>query len=354
MSGSDGKPQRLWPEADDVVPILAPRRGERSAGRSVGRRPRPPRLSAADFTPERMLRPSAQPPGSGWRRSLFRLSGGLLALPPSAAELRERQLVALVKTPIVGCRTVAFVSRKGGVGKTTTCLLVGHTFASHRGDRVIAIDANPDAGTLGHRLRRETAETLPTVLRERQAVRRYADVRAYTSQAPSRLEVVAGDEPDAIERPLGRGDVRRAVAVFARHFNLLCLDTAAGVLGPANRGVLDEADQIVVVCTASLDTARAASATLDWLELHGYEELAFSAVVALNAIREEPSAVDVDRVEEHFASRCRACVRIPWDSHLHTGAEVVLEDLRPRTREAYLELAAAVASGFTDVIERRS
>src|SRR5581483_4780617 len=59
---------------------------------------------------------------------------------------------------------------------------------------------------------------------ERQAVRRYADVRAYTSQAPSRLEVVAGDEPDAIERPLGRGDVRRAVGLFARHFNLLCLD----------------------------------------------------------------------------------------------------------------------------------
>ena len=354
MSGIDGKPQRLWPEAEDVVPILARRRDGPGAERALGPRVRPPRLTAADFTPERMLRPSAQPPSGGWRRSLYQLSGGLLSVPPSAAELRWRQLVAQVKTPIVGCRTVAFVSRKGGVGKTTTCLLVGHTFASHRGDRVIAIDANPDAGTLGHRLRRETAETLPSLLQERQAVHRYADVRAYTSQAPSRLEVVAGDERDAIERPLGRGDVGRAVAVLARHFNLLCLDTAAGVLGSANRGVLDAADQIVVVCTPSLDTARAASATLDWLELNGYEELAFSAVVALNAIRGEPSAVDIDRVEEHFASRCRACVRIPWDRHLHCGAEVVLDELRPETREAYLELAAAVACGFNDAIERRS
>jgi len=351
--GFDGKPQRLWPEAEDVVPILAPRHGSDFDCGHGRRRTRPPRLTAADFTPERMLRPSAEPPDAGWRRSLYRLSGGLLSVPPSAAELRRRELIAQIKTPIVGCRTVAFVSRKGGVGKTTTCLLVGHSFACHRGDRVIAIDANPDAGTLGHRLRRETAETLPSLLNGRQAVRRDADVRAYTSQAPSRLEVVAGDERDTVERPLGRSDVGRAISVLARHFNLLCLDTAAGVLGSANRGVLDAADQIVVVCTASLDTSRAASATLDWLELHGHEELAFSAVVALNAIRDEPSAVDLDRIEEHFASRCRACVRIPWDRHLESGAEVVPEELRPETREAYLELAAAVARGFTDPTERR-
>ena len=88
-----------------------------------------------------------------------------------------------MKTPITGCRTVAFISRKGGVGKTTTCLLVGHTFALHRGDRVVALDANPDAGTLGYRLRRETDETIATLLHDRAAIDRYADVRAYSSQA---------------------------------------------------------------------------------------------------------------------------------------------------------------------------
>jgi putative peptide zinc metalloprotease protein len=352
MGSRDGKPQRLWPDEVDVVPILAPANGDLAMGRG---RARPARLTAADFTPERMLRPAAQPPDDGWRRTLYQLSGGRLAVPPGAAALRRRELVAQVKTPIVGCRTVAFVSRKGGVGKTTSCLLVGHTFAAHRGDRVIALDANPDAGTLGYRLRRENAETLPRLLGDRQAMRRYADVRAYTSQAPSRLEVVAGDERSEISETLGRSDVGRAVALLERHFNLLCLDAAAGVLGPANQGVLAAADQIVIVSTGSLDTARAASATLDWLEDHGYERLATASVAVLNAIRDERSnGVDLDRIEEHFTSRCRACIRVPWDPHLDSGTEVALGQVRTETREAYLNLAAAIACGFTEPAARRS
>lgn len=248
----------------------------------------------------------------------------------------------------------AIISRKGGVGKTTTCLLVGHTFASFRGDRVVALDANPDAGTLGHRLRRETTETVATLLRDRHVIGRYADARAYTSQASSRLEVVAGDERSEIADTLGGADVGRAVGLLERHFNLLCLDTAAGVLGAAAQGVLHAADQVVVVSAASLDAARAASATLDWLEEHGHCGLASSAVAVLNGIRIEPSGVDVGRIQEHFAARCRACIRIPWDPHLDTGAEVALEQLRSDTRQAYLELAAAIARGFTEPTQRRS
>jgi hypothetical protein len=38
--------------------------------------------------------------------------------------------------------------------------------------------------------------------------------------------------------------------------------------------------------------------------------------------------------------------RIPWDPVLEAGAHSALGDLRPETRAAYLELAAAVAEGF--------
>lgn len=363
MTGESRDLRAFWPQAEDVVPLTSARRiaasatnGDRGQGDGAvrPRTARPPRLTAADFTPERMLRPTAQPPADGWRRTLYLLSGGVVAVPPSAAELRRRELVAQVKTPIIGCRKVAFISRKGGVGKTTTCLLVGHTFASYRGDRVVALDANPDAGTLGHRLRRETTETVATLLRDRRAIGRYADARAYTSQSCSRLEVIAGDERSEIVHTLGRADIGRAVGLLERHFNLLCLDTAAGVLGSAAQGVLEAADQVVIVSAASLDAARAASSTLDWLEDHGHCELASSAVAALNGIRVEPSGVDVGRIQEHFASRCRACVCIPWDSHLETGAEVALEQLQSDTRHAFLELAAAIACGFAEPEDRRS
>ena len=68
----------------------------------------------------------------------------------------------------------------------------------------------------------------------------------------------------------------------------------------------------------------------------------------LNAVGRTPGLVDVDRIEEHFARRCRACVRIPWYPHLEAGAEAAVGDLQPATRGAYLELAAAIGAGFAE------
>jgi MinD-like ATPase involved in chromosome partitioning or flagellar assembly len=97
-----------------------------------------------------------------------------------------------------------------------------------------------------------------------------------------------------------------------------------------------------------------ASSTLDWLEQNGHEQLVRGAVAVLNTIRGSKGALDLERVERHFAARCRGCVRIPWDPHLESGAEATLEALRPGTRDAYLELAAAIAAGFSDTTGRRS
>ena len=298
--------------------------------------------------------PSPTVPPRGWRRGLYRLTGGLVRIGPSAAEVRHRELVGGVKAPIHGCRKVAFISRKGGVGKTTTCLLAGHTFASLRGDRVIALDGNPDAGTLGHRVRRETSATVSSLLDDVERISRYADIRGYTSQAPSRLEVVAADDDPRITQALGESEFRRAIELLERHYNLLCLDTGTGVLESATRGILGASDQVVVVSAPSLDGARAASSTLDWLEQNGYEHLVRGAVAVLNTVQGSNGAVDLERIEQHFASRCRTCVRIPWDPHLDSGAEATLDGLRASTRNAYLELAAAIAAGFNDTTERRS
>ena len=350
----------LWQEEGPPVPLLGTEAAERvaEAAPTNGRGPRSKAgqaaASADDFSVERMLRPATDVPARGWRRGIYRLTGGVVHVGPSSAELHHRELVARVKTPIAGSRKIAFISRKGGVGKTTTCLLAGHTFASLRGDRVIALDGNPDAGTLGHRVRRETAATVASLLSDVEHITRYADIRGYTSQASSRLEVVAADDDPTITQALGESEFRRAIDLLERHYNLLCLDTGTGVLESATRGILDAADQIVVVSAPSLDGARAASSTLDWLDRNGYDHLVADAVAVLNTIRGSSGALDLDRVEHHFAERCRASVRIPWDPHLDSGAEAELAGLRPQTRSAYLELAAAIAAGFTSTSGRRS
>ena len=303
--------------------------------------------SSDAFTSEVMLRPQSDAPRSGLRRLLFQLTGGLVNLGPSPAELRERELSARVKAPVGGCRRIAVVSRKGGVGKTTTTLMLGHTFASLRGDRVIALDGNPDAGSLAYRVRRETTNTIMSLLAHREQIERYADIRAYTSQAPTRLEIVAADDDPRITDALREQDFHTAVRLLEVHYNLVCLDTGTGVLESAAKGILQLADQIVVVTAPSLDSARTASSTLDWLEQNSHGDLVAGAVAVINGVRPK-SQLELDRVQDHFAARCRAVVRIPWDPHLDTGAESTLERLRPATRNAYLELAASVADGFRD------
>jgi putative peptide zinc metalloprotease protein len=333
--------ERAVPSRADRAAAAPPRRQRRAMAPAA----RGPSGTAADFTPERYLRSVGVPPRDGWRRVLYWLTGGRINPGPGPAEVAERQLMARAKTRIAGCRSIAVISRKGGVGKTTTTLMLGHTFASLRGDRVVALDGNPDAGSLGYRVRRETVATVTNLLADEREIVRYADIRAYTNQAPTRLEVVASDDDPRITKALGEEDYRRAIGLLERHYNLICLDTGTGVLESATKGILQLADQIVVVMGPSLDSARTASSTLDWLNENGHAELVGSAVAVINAVRGE-GLVEVEKIEEHFAGRCRAVVQVPWDPHLDAGAETQVERLRPTTRRAYLEVAAAVADEF--------
>jgi putative peptide zinc metalloprotease protein len=303
-------------------------------------------MSAAGFTEEVLLRRPSRPPGRGWRRAVHNVTRGTVTLGPGAAERREMELIARVRAPLRGSRRVAILCRKGGAGKTTTTLMLGHTFATHRGDRVVALDANPDAGSLAHRVQRETAETVTGLLADRAMLDSYADLRAYTSQAvDSRLEVVASDDDPRISQALGESDYHRAVQVLERHFNLVIMDTGTGILESAIQGVLREADQLVLVVPPALDGARVAASTLDWLEEHNHSDLVRSAVAVINAVR-GTELIDIDRVAHHFEARCAAVVRVPWDPVLDAGAQARLDQIRPATRHAYLTLAAAVADGF--------
>ena len=307
-----------------------------------------PRGPTADaVTEERMLRPREGPPARGWRRALYRSTGGLVNAGPGAADLRSRGQIAAIKTRIAGSRTIAVVSTKGGVGKTTTTATLGHTFATYRGDRVVALDGNPDAGSLGYRVPKETIATADHLLAEAESVCRYSDIRAFTSQSSSRLEVVASPDDPGVSQALGEGEYRRLISLLQHYYNLILVDCGTGILDSATRGIVDVAEQIVVVTSPSLDSARATSYLLDWLESHGFGELVSEAVAVISAVPARTGAVDVDEVERHFTERCRRVVRIPWDPYLAAGAGTSLEDCRPATRDAYRSLAAAVAEGFT-------
>ena len=299
-----------------------------------------------DLSSARLLRPLKRPPQSGWRRVVYVLSGKLINPGESPADIRRRELIARINAPLLGCHKIALLSLKGGVGKTTMTATLGATFASLRGDRVVAVDANPDRGTLSQKIPLETSATVRHLLRDAQRVRRYTDVRAYTSQGLSRLEVLASEQDPAVSEAFSEDDYRRTVNLLEHFYNMVLTDCGTGLMHSAMYGVLGVADQIVVVSSGSIDGARSASATMDWLDAHGHGDLVRNAVAVINCVSRSAGGVDLDRVAAHFAGRCRAVVRVPFDPHLQEGAEVDLDRLDPRTRLGLLELAAEVADAF--------
>ncbi|HSV67597.1 MAG TPA: AAA family ATPase [Mycobacteriales bacterium] len=308
--------------------------------------PNGPQASVADLTPQSLLRPRRRPPQTGWRKAVYLASGHSVNPGESPADLRRRQLIERANLPVQGCYRIAVISLKGGVGKTTTCVTLGATLASLRGDRVIAVDANPDRGTLSGKIPLETTATVRNLLNDADRIQRYSDVRRYTSQSPDRLEVLASESDPAVSIAFSENDYRTTAAILERFYNVVITDCGTGLLHSAMSGVLALAHQLIVVSSGSVDGARSASATIDWLEAHEYSELVQGSVAVINSVRSRSGGVDLDKLEEHFAARCRAVTRVPYDPHLEEGAEVDLAEIRPETRAALLELAAAVADGF--------
>jgi putative peptide zinc metalloprotease protein len=310
--------------------------------------PSAPPLTASEFTDDKMLPALKLVPDAGWRRAIHTGTRGRLNPGPGPAQVRRRETEARLRAPIDGSRHVVVMSRKGGVGKTTMTLALGSTFAALRGDRVIAVDANPDAGNLAHRVAPSNGRTITDVLTDLDTISSYAQLRQYATQAPdSRLEVLASDDDPNIGMALHRDDYHRLIGLLDRFYNLLLLDTGTGILDSANQGLISEADQLVLVLRAGLDGGRAAALTLDWLDQHDHQDLVSRAVVVINAVRPGTGA-PIEPMQEHFERRCRHVLCVPWDKALETGAQTEIDNLQRGTRDALVAVAAAVADNFRE------
>src|SRR5262249_31291625 len=143
--------------------------------------------------------------------------------------------------PIRGAFSIAVLSLKGGVGKTTTTVALGATFASIRGDRVVAVDANPDFGTLAQRGPYETRSTVRDLLTD-ENIFRYSDVRRHTSQSSSRLEILASERDPSVSEAFSEADYRAAHDILQRFYNIILTDCGTGLTHSAMAGILDTAD----------------------------------------------------------------------------------------------------------------
>ena len=306
--------------------------------------------SAAMLTADRLLEPRrrARPaPEGAWPGFIYAITFHLVNLGDSSRARDRKDLDARIATPFEGgARFVPVLTRKGGVGKTTITTLLGMALASVRDDRVIAIDANPDRGTLSERVARQTRSTVRDVVNRAPSIQGFTDFSTLVSRDETRLDILASDTDPMLSEAFDENDYNVVADLAARYYSIVLTDCGTGIVHSVMRATLQRADALVIVSGGSVDEARLDSETLTWLEANGYGDLVRESIVTINTATQGTNLVKLEEIEAHFASRVRQIVRIPYDEQLAAGSVISWKDLRPLTRQAARELAALIAQGM--------
>ena len=301
---------------------------------------------AAMLTADRLLDDSAKfrpSPESGWRKLAYYLTLKLWN-PGDSPKVKARKAMDARIAAVLegGAKFIPVLTRKGGVGKTTISTLLGMAMAQVREDRVIAIDANPDRGTLAERVSKSTRFTVRDVVNRAAAIDGFSEFSNMVSRDETRLDVLASDADPMLSEAFNEGDYNVVADMAARYYSIVITDCGTGIVHSVMRPTLQRANSIVIVSGGSVDEARLASETLTWLEANGYGELVRNSVVALNTATQATLLVKLDEIEQHFRTRVRSVIRIPYDPALAAGSVIKFNELKKQTRDAARELAAEV------------
>ncbi len=280
---------------------------------------------------------------SAWRR----LASSARCLFISQAAQAEATLEGRLRLRpgVTRTNTIAVLSPKGGVGKTTCTFLAGNLLASHLQLRTLAIDANPDFGTLGalapDSVRSE--RNLADVIAEMNTISSASELYPYISPMPSGLHVLAAPAHAEVMAQMTPELYGRLVAFLGRFYDAVLLDLGTGITDPIAQFALTRADQTVVVTTPEFVTASTVLGALR--HLHG-ERASEHLTVVLN---QAPATKAAERhvIEGEFRRQNLARrVIVPYDEQLRTmldSGTYSLEGLGRPTRMPVKELGLHVA-----------
>ncbi|CAH0292807.1 ESX-1 secretion-associated protein EspI [Arthrobacter sp. Bi26] len=334
------------PEAAPAVPAQ-PTRSTRSASRTAALADGP----LPDFisSPGLFVREQKPRPVGGFRGGLYKLTG--LNLGPSARQREEDELARRISRQLQGSYNTAVLSLKGGIGKTSTTVGVGLTLAEFRGDPPCAIDANPDSGDLVERAlgegiyQQQSPRTITDLLENIESVDSLTALARYMHHA-GRLHLIAGEQDPEVSDSLTAEEYLRIRKLISAYYSVALIDCGTGVTHNAMSGILQSADNLIIAAGYAVSGAKRARSTLHWLASHGYEDLARNAIVVITDKDEVSTRVDKDAIEEHLSGICRQLIAVPHDRGVADGDLVTLDVLRPETRRAYREIAAAIVDGY--------
>lgn len=263
-------------------------------------------------------------------RLLRAVTLGLLT--PDAAEASgdERELVAAIRQRQTERRIVSFVAGKGGVGTTTVACGVAAALAALREDHTVLADAQPGTTSLARLHGLSEPLTVRGMLR--------SGAESGPARTAGGLAVVDGV---GWEQSLTRRDVVNLVDRLGADNTFTLLDVGDEP-GEAAHAALARCDQAVVVTTigeVGLRSLEMSTARLRQVNPLAAERAVFAVVCQHHAAYRRAHR---DLVEHLRVEPARVVV-VPPDASLQAGQAFDPAGVGPATREAMLEVGAAVA-----------
>jgi MinD-like ATPase involved in chromosome partitioning or flagellar assembly len=169
---------------------------------------------------------------------------------------QERLDVAILQPRLHRCATIAVVSPKGGVGKTTLTALIGMLLSLVRRDRIVAVDTNPDFGSLGRVLTPDHHLFVDDLL-SRMALPDLAltELDSQLGRAAHGLMVLPSPTDPQRMAQLDEPGYRTVITRLKEYVGVIILDCGTGLQEPAAKAALTTCDQIVLVTDAEPATA---------------------------------------------------------------------------------------------------
>lgn len=272
---------------------------------------------------------------------------------PTTAQTQYMENVRATSRHWGGCRVIAVVNGKGGVGKTMTSAMLAAVFARNGGGGVLAWDNNDTRGTLGWRTEpsqhdatvQDALDAAPELLAPGAAA---ADIDWYVHhQTADRYDVLRSNpQLLAASQRIGQTEFDQLLLVAARYYRLVVFDSGNDESAARWLRMIDSADQLVVPTLAAPESAESAALLLEALadRDENSAKLARNAVVVVTQA-ERGSSAEVRRIADAFTDLVRAVQVIPFDLALKSGP-LRFEALRPATRRAWIAAGAAIATGL--------
>jgi MinD-like ATPase involved in chromosome partitioning or flagellar assembly len=266
-----------------------------------------------------------------------------------SSELQRREWavdVHLARAPgMTRPNTVAVISPKGGVGKTTISFVLGNLLAERLRLRVVALDANPDFGTLAslapddHRSSRSLAD----LRADSTQIESPAELHPYVARLPTGLHLLGAPAHAEVMAQITPGLYSRLLDFLERFYEVVILDLGTGITDPLAQFAVDRADQTVVITTPEWVTAAGVLGALRYLQLE-------QGTLVLNQAPTGRHAGNRDVIEANFRRHAvETSATVPYDDRLRVMLDTgtySLSALKLSTRVPVKELGAAIAYNF--------